>query len=97
MDKEDVAYYTQWNISHKKNEILPYATACMDLQGIMLSEISQRKSNTEHFHLYVGPKKQTKKYNKTEKNRNRLTDTENKLVAARREECAGMGKIGEGD
>ena len=32
--------------SHKKNEILPFATALMDLEGIMLSEISQRKTNT---------------------------------------------------
>ena len=31
---------------HKKNEILPFATALMDLEGIMLSKISQRKTNT---------------------------------------------------
>ena len=30
----------------KKNEILPYATMWMKLEGIMLSEISQRKKNT---------------------------------------------------
>ena len=31
----------------KKNEILPFATTCMDLEGIMLSEIvRQRKTNT---------------------------------------------------
>ena len=29
----------------KKNEILPYATTWMDLEGIMLSEISQTKTN----------------------------------------------------
>ena len=28
----------------KKNEILPFATTWMELQGIMLSEISQRKT-----------------------------------------------------
>ena len=28
----------------KKNEILPFAT-CMDLEGIMLSEISQTENN----------------------------------------------------
>ena len=27
----------------KKNEILPFATTWMELEGIMLSEISQRK------------------------------------------------------
>ena len=29
----------------KKNEILPLATTWMELEGIMLSEISQRKKN----------------------------------------------------
>ena len=31
--------------SHKNNEILPCVTTQMDFQGIMLSEISQRKTN----------------------------------------------------
>ena len=30
----------------KKNEILPFETTWIDLEGIMLSEISQTKSNT---------------------------------------------------
>ena len=30
----------------KKNKILPFATTWMDLEGIMSSEISQRKTNT---------------------------------------------------
>ena len=30
----------------KKNESLPFAATQMDLEGIMLSEISQRKTNT---------------------------------------------------
>ena len=29
----------------KKNEILPFATTWMELEGIMLSEISRRKTN----------------------------------------------------
>ena len=34
---------TQWNTtpSGKKNEILPFVTTWMDLEGIMLSEINQ--------------------------------------------------------
>ena len=31
---------------HKKNEILLFVTAWMNLESIMLSEISQRKTNT---------------------------------------------------
>ena len=47
MDKEDVGYtYTMESYSAiKKNEILPFATMWMELEGIMLNEISQRKTN----------------------------------------------------
>ena len=41
MDKEDVVYIY---LVIKKNEILPFATTWMELEGIMLSEISQRKT-----------------------------------------------------
>ena len=46
MDKEDVVYiYTmEYYLAIKKNEILPFATTWMELEGIMLSEISQRKT-----------------------------------------------------
>ena len=30
----------------KKNEILPFVRTWIDLEGIMLNEISQRKTNT---------------------------------------------------
>ena len=33
-------------LSHKKNEILPVAATLMDLENIMLREVSQRKTNT---------------------------------------------------
>ena len=32
-------------LSHKKNEILPFVIARMDLEGIMLSEISQSQKD----------------------------------------------------
>lgn len=43
MDKEDVIY-NEFSISLEK-ELLPIATICMDLEGIMPSEIRQRKTN----------------------------------------------------
>lgn len=46
-----------------KNKTLPLATTWMNLEGIMLREIRQRKINTVQFHLYIEFKKQT---NKTE-------------------------------
>ena len=39
-DTHTMEYY-----SVKKNEILPFATTWMELGGIMLSEVSQRKTN----------------------------------------------------
>ena len=43
----------QYYSAMKKNEVLPSAVMLMDLKSIMLSEISQRKKNTECYHLYV--------------------------------------------
>ena len=44
-------------LSHKKNKILPFAKTWMDLEDIMLNEISQRNTNTLCYHLYVECKK----------------------------------------
>ena len=44
MDKEDVIYLPFYTVEYysavKKKEILPFATTWMDLEGIMLSEVS---------------------------------------------------------
>ena len=42
----------------KKNEILPFTTPWMDLEGIMLSEINQTEKDKYHMiSLNVEPKK----------------------------------------
>ena len=45
MDKKDVVYTYNEIIAIKNNEILPFATVGMDLENIMLSEISQVEKN----------------------------------------------------
>ena len=52
MDKEDVTdIHTHPHthngilLSHKKNEIMPFAATWMELEIIILSEISQKKTN----------------------------------------------------
>ena len=39
-------YTMEYYSAIKEDEIVPFATTWMDLEGIMLSEISQRKTNT---------------------------------------------------
>ena len=41
----------------KKNEIMPFTAIWMDLENIILSEVSQRKTNTVRYYLNVEPQK----------------------------------------
>ena len=68
----------------KKNEIMPFAATWMCLQIIILSGISQIKTNIIWYHLYV----ESKIWHKWIylQNRNSLIDTENRLVVAKWEE-----------
>ena len=43
-------YTMGYYLAIKKNEILPFATMWMELEGIMLSKISQRKTNIIGLH-----------------------------------------------
>ena len=45
MDKEDVVYICNGLLPIKKNEILPFVTTWMDVEGIMLGEISQTEKD----------------------------------------------------
>ena len=60
MDKEDVVYIytTEYYSAIKMNGILPFATTWMELEGIMLSEMSQRKTNILALHSYEDFKRQ---------------------------------------
>ena len=50
MDKEEVVYvYTrEYYSAIKRNEIMPFAATGMDLEIIMLSEISQKETDKCH-------------------------------------------------
>ena len=64
----------------------------MDLENIMLSEISYTKTNTI-YHLYVDSKKIIQ-MNIYTQNRNRLTDIEDKLLVTKEEKKVGRDKLG---
>ena len=72
----------------KTNDIWPLVTIWMDLKVIMLSEISQRKTNIIWFSLYVDSKEQKMK----KENWKRLMDTERELEVARGEGEWGTAK-----
>ena len=47
LDKENVIHanthtHTEYYLAIKKNKVLPFATTWMEIEGIMLSEISQK-------------------------------------------------------
>ena len=46
-------YTMKYYSAIKKNEILPFAATWMDLEGIMLSEISQTEKDKYHI-TYIG-------------------------------------------
>ena len=61
MDKEDVVYiYNGVSLGNQKNEILPFATTWMELEAIMLSEISLRITNIIWLHSYEDFKRQNR-------------------------------------
>ena len=45
----DIHTHTHWVVSKNENEILPFATTWMDLEGVMLTEIS----HTEKYKYYM--------------------------------------------
>ena len=54
MDKEDVVHiYNRILLSHKKNEIMPFAATWMQLEIIILNEVSQKEKDKYHTILLI--------------------------------------------
>ena len=80
-------YTMEYYSAIKKNEIMPFAATWMQLEIIILSEVSQKETNTIWYHLYV----ESKIWHKWTylPNRNRLTHTENRSVVTKGEGVGG--------
>ena len=60
MDKEDVVhiYTMEYYSAIKKNELMPFVATWMDLENVILSEVSQTEKGKYHMtFLYVDSKK----------------------------------------
>ena len=92
MSKEN-ASYTHNEILHrdKKNEIIPFTATWMDLEIIIISEVRQISYDIAYM-------RNLKKWYKLTylQNRNRLTDTENKLMVTKGERGWRRDKLGFG-
>ena len=54
MNTEDVVYiYNGILLSHKKNEIMPFTAAWMQLEIIILNEISQKDKDKYHMISFI--------------------------------------------
>ena len=52
MDKEEVVYIrNRILLNHKKNEMLPFAATWMDLEIVILTEVSQTEKDKYHISL----------------------------------------------
>lgn len=73
-EKCGILYTMEYHSVITKKEI--FVTTWVDLEGIMLRDISQRKTNTIWPYLYVDSKKE-------KKTKTNLKDKENRLVITR--------------
>ena len=46
-------YTLEYYLALKKNKIMPFAATWMELESIILIEVSQKKTNTIRYHLYL--------------------------------------------
>ena len=72
------AYYS----AMKKNKIMPFAATCMDLEIVILSEVSQTQNNKHHMILLIYGIKKGCKWTYLQ-NACRVTDIGNKLMVTR--------------
>ena len=96
MDKEDVECIFTILISHEKNEILPFVT-WMDIESIMLNEISQKKKDKYHMISLIFEILKTKQMYIRDKAETDSYIQKNKLLFTRWGKSLESDAIGKGD
>ena len=54
-------YTMEYYSAIKKNEIMPFASTCMDLKIVILSEVSQTEKTNMRYHIYAESKNKVQK------------------------------------
>ena len=75
-----VNIYNTILLIHKKNEVMSFAAKWMDLEIVILSEVSQTEKNKYHGVTYMWNLKKKKVQINLSANRNRVIDVETKLT-----------------
>ena len=79
----------------KKNEIMPFAATWMDLEIVILSEVSQAETDKYIWHPFYMESFKKKGYKWTYlQKRNRITDVENKRGYQGMEGVGYIGRLG---
>ena len=74
----------EYYVAVKKNEIMPFAAAWLDLEIIILSEVSQTERDKYHMISLICESKIQHTWTYLQ-NRSRLSDIENRLVVSKGE------------
>ena len=69
-------YTMEYYLGMKKNEVWPFVATWMELESVMLSEISQAEKDTICFHSYVDPEKFNKDHGGGEAGKKKVTERE---------------------
>ena len=70
MDKEDVVYVHNGILAIRNDKYSPFALTWMDLEGIMLSEMSQSEKDKHYMVSFIWGTKKIVKGNKGERREN---------------------------
>ena len=66
-------YTMEYYSATKKNDILPFATTCMELEGIMLSEIRERQLSYDFTHMRTLDEHKGQKHKRLLENKQKVT------------------------
>ena len=97
----------EYYLAMRKNEIWPFVATWMELEGIMLTEISQSEKDRHHMFSLMwnlrnltedhgGKGREKNSFKREGGNHKRLLNTENKLRVDGGAGCGGEGKMGDG-